>query len=75
MIKNVHFVNDSSRKNCVENLIFEYGDESKSTDIVFYCAMIEGYTTLQACEVLCDKHSSCYTVATANDDIVEILGE
>lgn len=39
-------------------------------DIGFYCAMIEGNTTLTACEELCQRHSSCDTVAMANDELV-----
>lgn len=38
-------------------------------DIAFYCAMLEGKTTLTACEELCPRHSSCDTVAMANDEL------
>lgn len=34
-------------------------------DIAFYCARLEGKTTLTACEELCPRHSSCDTVAMA----------
>lgn len=38
-------------------------------DIAFYCARIEGKTTLTACEKLCPRHSSCDTAAMANDEL------
>ena len=38
-------------------------------DIAFYCARIEGKTTLTACEELCPRHSSCDTVGMANDEL------
>ena len=36
-------------------------------DIAFYCARLEGKTPLTACEELCPRHTSCDTVAMAND--------
>lgn len=76
MIKSIHFNNNSSVNDTVGDFIFEYEEDGRRIpEIVFYCSEVRGYTTLQACEVLCDKHSSCYTVAIANDDIVEVLGE
>lgn len=39
-------------------------------DIAFYCARLECKTTLTACEELCQQHSSCDTVAMANDELV-----
>ena len=76
MIKSIHFNNNSSADDTVGELIFEYEEDNKKVpDIVFYCADIEGYTTLQACEKLCNKHYSCYTACVANDDIVNTLGE
>ena len=38
-------------------------------DIAFYCARLEGKTTLTACEELCPRHTSCDTVAIANDEL------
>lgn len=38
-------------------------------DMAFYCARLEGKTTLSACEELCQRHSSCDTVAMANDEL------
>lgn len=39
----------------------------EGTDVVFNCGMINGSTTLTACEELCPRHSHCDTVALAND--------
>lgn len=38
-------------------------------DIAFYCARLEGKTTLTACEEFCPRYSSCDTVAMANDEL------
>lgn len=38
-------------------------------DIAFYCARLEGKTTLTACEELCPRHSSCDTAGMANDEL------
>ena len=76
MIKSIHFTNNSSANDTVGDFIFEYEENGiKKPEIVFYCSEVGGYITLQACETLCDDHSSCYTVAIANDDIVNTLGE
>ena len=41
-------------------------------DICYHCArVVGGYTTLSACEALCERYSSCDTVAEANDVLVE----
>ena len=39
----------------------------KGRDIVFNCGMLEGCTTLTACEYFCPKYSSCDTAALADD--------
>lgn len=36
-------------------------------DICFDCPVIQGKTTLTACENLCERHSSCDRVGKAND--------
>ena len=41
----------------------------KGRDIVFNCGMLEGCTTLTACEYFCPKYSSCDTIAMANDEL------
>ena len=38
-------------------------------DIAFYCARLEGKTTLTACEELCQRYSSCDTAGMANDEL------
>lgn len=38
-------------------------------DIVFNCGMLEGCTTLTACEYFCPKYSSCDTAAMADDEL------
>ena len=38
-------------------------------DIAFYCARLEGKTTLTACEELCPRYSSCDTAGMANDEL------
>lgn len=38
-------------------------------DIAFYCARLEGKTTLTACEQLCPRYSSCDTAGMANDEL------
>lgn len=38
-------------------------------DIAFYCAGLEGKTTLTACEELCPRYSSCDTAGAANDEL------
>lgn len=38
-------------------------------DIAFYCARLEGKTTLTACEELCPRYSSCDTTGAANDEL------
>ena len=38
-------------------------------DIAFYCARLEGKTTLTACEELCQRYSSCDTACMANDEL------
>ena len=43
----------------------------KGKEICFYCAMLNGYTALTACEMLCQRYSSCDTVGAANDTLVE----
>lgn len=45
-------------------------DEGK--DVCFHCGMIEGYTTLTACENMCPRYYYCDTVAMANDVLVEV---
>ena len=50
------------------NVILE--DEiNKDVDVVFPCSRIEGLTTLQACERLCDKYYICPKVAIAQDNL------
>lgn len=44
---------------------------NKTVDVNFYCARIEGYTILDACEKLCPRYSSCDTVAEMNDVLKE----
>ena len=38
-------------------------------DIVFYCAKLEGKTTLTACEEFCERYSSCDNAGAANDEL------
>ena len=40
-----------------------------SKDVAFYCARIEGKSTLTACEEFCPRYSSCDTAAMANDEL------
>ena len=40
-------------------------------DVCFWCARLNGHTTLTACEILCQRYSSCDTAAAANDKLVE----
>lgn len=41
-------------------------------DVCYHCSrVVGGYTTLSACEALCDRYSGCDTVAEANDVLVE----
>lgn len=44
---------------------------NKTIDVNFYCARIEGYTILDACEKLCPRYSYCDTVAEMNDVLKE----
>lgn len=39
------------------------------TDITFHCGMLDGKTTLTACEQLCPRYSSCDTAGAANDEL------
>lgn len=45
-------------------------NDPEKLDVCFICAAI-GRTTLSACENFCNKHTGCYTVAEANDALVE----
>lgn len=49
----------------------------KGKDIAFYCAGLEGKTTLTACEQFCQRYSGCDTVAMANDELAayETIGK
>lgn len=38
-------------------------------DIAFYCAGLEGKTTLTACEEFCQRYSSCDNAGAANDEL------
>lgn len=38
-------------------------------DIAYYCARLEGKTTLTACEEFCPRYSSCDTAGAANDEL------
>ena len=40
-------------------------------DVVFPCSSCGGYTTMQACESMCQRYQSCDTVAIANDILVD----
>lgn len=46
-------------------------DDPERLDVCFRCGAINGRTTLSACENFCNKHTGCYTVAEANDVLVE----
>ena len=45
-------------------------NDPERLDVCFRCAAI-GRTTLSACENFCIKQPGCYTVAEANDVLVE----
>lgn len=40
-------------------------------DIAFHCGMLEGRTTLTACEEFCPEYSSCDTAGIANDELAK----
>ena len=46
-------------------------------DIAFYCAKLDGKTTLTACEKFCPRYSSCDTAGMANDELAsyETIGK
>lgn len=50
----------------MDNVIIDKGH-----DICFHCAYVEGYTTLSACEALCERYYICGTIAEANDELVK----
>lgn len=51
----------------MDNVIIDKGH-----DVCFHCArIVEGYTTLSACERFCGRYYSCDTVAEANDELVK----
>lgn len=44
-------------------------------DVCMHCALLDGYTTLTACEQMCERHSSCWTVWEAMDELVKYENE
>lgn len=47
-----------------------FADKHNCLEVCYHCALIEGYTTLQACERLCERYSSCDTAASEGHDVL-----
>ena len=51
-------------------MVFTY-ENGREVDCIFHCAMLQGYTTMTACEHLCKRYYRCDNIAIANDEIEE----
>lgn len=52
-------------------MVFYYND-GKDVDCTFYCAMLQGFTTITACEHFCNRYYRCDNIASADDEIKEM---
>ena len=51
-------------------MVFTY-ENGREVDCIFHCAMLQGYTTMTACEHFCKRYYRCDNIAIANDEIEE----
>ena len=51
-------------------MVFMY-ENGREVDCIFHCAMLQGYTTMTACEHFCKRYYRCDNIAIANDEIEE----
>ena len=51
-------------------MVFTY-ENGQEVDCFFHCAMLQGYTTMTACEHFCTRYYRCDNIAMADDEIKE----
>ena len=51
-------------------MVFTYAN-GQEVDCVFPCAMLQGYTTMTACEHFCSRYYRCDNIAMADNEIKE----
>ena len=55
-------------------MVFTYAN-GQEVDCIFPCAMLQGYTTMTACEYFCSRYYRCDNIAMADDEIKEWEGD
>lgn len=45
--------------------------KGNAIECIFWCGMLQGYTTIAACEYFCKRYYRCDNIAEADDELKE----